>query len=133
MKKLVADRGLQGRVRVDSAGTIRYHVGERADPRMRRAAERYGYELESIARQFAPEDFDRFDLILAMDRSHLRELRSLARGPQDHVKLFSDFLPAGAPVDVPDPYYGGEQGFDHVVELIEQGCPAVLDHLLDEG
>ncbi len=128
MRRLVEDRGLASRVVIDSAGTGDYHVGEPADPRMRRAAERRGYDLNGTARQVTRGDFERFDLVVAMDRENLRDLRYLAGGPRDHVRLFSDYLPAGAPVDVPDPYYEG--GFDRVIRLIEEACQAILDRLL---
>ncbi|MEM9409373.1 MAG: low molecular weight protein-tyrosine-phosphatase, partial [Acidobacteriota bacterium] len=94
-------------VRVDSAGTSGYHAGEPADARMRQAGARRGYSLESRSRQTVADDFHSFDLIVAMDRNNLRDLRSQA--PSDataEVRLLSDFLEPGAPVDVPDPYYG---------------------------
>ncbi len=127
-RRLVAERGLAGEIEVDSAGTSAYHVGEPADRRMREAAAARGYTLSSISRQFTPEDFDRFDLIVAMDRHNLRDIRSLAIRPQGHVRLFSDFLPAGAAPDVPDPYLG-EAGFERALDIIENGCPAILDQL----
>ncbi|MEE8524951.1 MAG: low molecular weight protein-tyrosine-phosphatase [Thermoanaerobaculia bacterium] len=130
MRHLVAERGLDGEVVVDSAGTGDYHLGELADPRMREAASSRGYELTHRARQVVPEDFDRFGLILAMDRSNLRDLRHLAGGRPNHVRLLSEFLPEGSPVDVPDPYYGGDQGFERVLDLVEQGCPEILDQLI---
>jgi protein-tyrosine phosphatase len=130
MRHLVAERGLDGEVAVDSAGTGDYHLGELADPRMRAAAASRGYRLTHRARQVEPEDFDRFDLILAMDGSNLRDLRRLAGGRTDHVRLLSEFLPDGSPADVPDPYYGGEQGFERVLDLVEEACPEVLDRLL---
>ena len=132
LQRLVTERGLQGRVWVDSAGTMDYHVGEPADPRMRAAAARRGYALASISRQLAREDFDRFDLIVAMDRENLRDIRSLERRHHGQVKLFSDFLPADFPRDVPDPYLG-EAGFDRTLDIIEQGCPAILDYLTRGG
>jgi protein-tyrosine phosphatase len=130
MRHQVAERGLDGEVAVDSAGTGDYHLGELADPRMRAAAASRGYRLTHRARQVEPEDFDRFDLILAMDGSNLRDLRRLAGGRTDHVRLLSEFLPDGSPADVPDPYYGGEQGFERVLDLVEEACPEVLDRLL---
>ena len=129
MRRRVAERGVADRVTVDSAGTGAYHVGEPADPRMRRAAERRGYDLDGVARQVEPGDLERFDLVVAMDRENLRDLRRLAGGGGcGHVRLLSDYLPAGAPVDVPDPYYEG--GFDRVIDLIEEACPGILDRLL---
>ncbi len=129
MHHLMVERGLEDQIHVDSAGIIHYHVGERADPRMRDAAARRGYTLTSISRQFIFEDFDRFDLIVAMDRKNLRDIRSLDTRSHDHVKLFSEFLPEGYPPDVPDPYLG-EAGFDRALDIIERGCPAILEYLL---
>lgn len=129
MNKLIAESGLTGQVQTDSAGTISYHAGEPADPRMREAAARRGYELPSISRPITVEDFERFDLIIAMDHKNLRDIRSLATGPHDHVKLFSEYLPEDFDPDVPDPYLG-EAGFDRTLDIIETGCPAILDDLL---
>lgn len=133
-RALVRERGLGERVFVDSAGTGSWHVGEPADRRMRQAAGDRGYELTSRARQVTPEDFHDFDLIVAMDRSnreHLEEMRPAGAGAE--LRLFSDFLPPGSPHDVPDPYYGGEQGFERVLDLIEDGSQPLLDHLLGDG
>ncbi len=129
MHSLIVESGLEELVLVDSAGTGRYHIGEPADPRMRDAAARRGYELTSISRQLTPEDFDRFDLIIAMDRNNLHDIRSLERHRRGQVKLFSEFLPEDYAPDVPDPYLG-EAGFDRALDIIEQGCPALLEHLL---
>ncbi|MEM7050911.1 MAG: low molecular weight protein-tyrosine-phosphatase [Acidobacteriota bacterium] len=129
LRHLIRDRGLEERVEVDSAGTIGYHSGEAADPRMRQAAERRGYPLESRARQVAAEDFERFDLIVAMDRDNLEDLHELEVEGRAELKLLSDFLPNGSPKDVPDPYYGGDHGFEEVLDLIESASPALLDYL----
>ncbi len=129
MQQMALERGLEEQIHADSAGTIRYHAGEPADLRMRDTAARRGYTLRSISRQFTPEDFDRFDLIVAMDRDNLRDIRSLELESHDHVKLFSEFLPDGFPADVPDPYLG-EAGFDRALDIIEYGCPAILQYLL---
>ncbi len=129
MQQLVLERGLEDRIHPDSAGTISYHAGEPADLRMQDTAARRGYTLTSISRPFTPEDFDRFDLIVAMDRENLRDVRALETRPHDHVKLFSEFLPAGFAPDVPDPYLG-EAGFDRTLDIIEYGCPAILQYLL---
>ncbi len=131
MLQLIVEDGLEEQIGVDSAGTIRYHVGEPADLRMQDTATRRGYTLPSISRQFVPEDFDRFDLIVAMDRDNLRDIRTLETRPHDHVKLFSEFLPEDAPIDVPDPYLG-EAGFDRTLDIIEYGCPAILQYLLHQ-
>ena len=128
MQHLVAERGLQDQVYADSAGTSRYHLGEPADGRMREAATRRGYVLTSVSRQIAAEDFDRFDLIVAMDRENLRDIRALEPRARGQVKLFSEFLPLDYPRDVPDPYLG-EAGFDRTLDIIEHGCPEILDYL----
>jgi protein-tyrosine phosphatase len=132
----VAERDLADRIEVDSAGTIGYHEGDRADPRMREAAAARGYELTSLARRVAAEDLDRSDLVIAMDRSNLEDLLEIAEGagPGARVKLrlLSDFLLDGAPVDVPDPYWGGPRGFDRVIDLIEEAVPAILAELLEK-
>lgn len=133
MRHLLAEQGLTGEVMVDSAGTGAYHVGEPADPRMRQAAARRGYRLDSLARQVVPADFERFSLVVAMDRDNLRDLETLAGGASHdraELHLLSAFLPADGPLDVPDPYYGGERGFEEVLDLIEVACPPLLDHLL---
>lgn len=130
MRACLDERGLDGRIEVESAGTGAYHVGEAADPRMREAASDRGYELDSTARQVAPDDFDRFDLIVAMDRSNLDDLRTMAP-PESNgkLRLLSEFLPEGSPKDVPDPYWGGARGFDQVLDLLEEACPAILDEV----
>lgn len=133
MRACLAERGLEDRVEVDSAGTIGYHVGEPADARMRRAAASRGYDLTSAARQVTSEDFERFDLVVAMDRSNLAELREMAPpGADGKVRLLSEFLPQGSPRDVPDPYWGGGSGFDLVLDLLEEACPRILEELLGE-
>ncbi|MEM7481702.1 MAG: low molecular weight protein-tyrosine-phosphatase [Acidobacteriota bacterium] len=130
LERLIDERGLEALVEVDSAGTIAYHQGEEADPRMRQAAEERGYTLTSRARKVEPEDFDNFDLIVAMDRDNLEDLHELGIEGRAALRLLSDFLPAGSPKDVPDPYYGGAQGFEEVLDLIEQAGPALLDSVL---
>ena len=131
MTSLVAERGLDGRVRVDSAGTISAHAGEAPDPRMRRAAARRGFELAGRSRRIRDDD-EQFDLIVAMDRSNLRDVTELLGRRPTSLKLLSDFLPEGSPVDVPDPYFGGGRGFEVVLDLLEEACPKILDHLVAE-
>lgn len=130
LRRLVAERGLEEQVEIDSAGVGSWHVGEPADARMREAASKRGYDLSSRARQVSEGDFNHYDLIVAMDRSNHGDLSALRPGDAGaELRLFSDFLPAGSPEDVPDPYYGGPQGFDRVLDLIEEGAEAILDHL----
>ncbi|MCB2153290.1 low molecular weight phosphotyrosine protein phosphatase [bacterium] len=134
-KSLVEERGLEGRIEVDSAGTIAYHVGESPDRRMQAAANRRGYQLDSRGRHFQPPDFETFDLIIAMDRNNLRDI--LKQDPKkqyhDKVRLLSDFHSRADQKDVPDPYYGGEAGFELVLDLIEEACEGILEHMLQEG
>jgi len=130
------DQNQETSVRVDSAGTHGYHIGDLADPRMRTAAASRGIELASRARRVIRQDLASFDLVLAMDRENFTIIDSLdeKEGPDfrsAELKLFSDFLgDAKWPTDVPDPYYGGADGFENVLDMIEAGCPAILDYLL---
>jgi protein-tyrosine phosphatase len=121
-------------VDVDSAGTHGYHSGERADSRMRAAAEARGYELRGTARQVTRDDLDpkRFDLVLAMDSENHLALLKLAGGVRSHVRMFSDYLDDQWPKDVPDPYYGEAEGFDRVLDMLEAGCPLILQTLVGE-
>jgi protein-tyrosine phosphatase len=123
--------GLAGQVRIDSAGTSGYHVGEPPDSRAQEAARARGVEIGSQrARRVIPEDFARFDLILAMDRSHLTALQRMApAGTEERLRLFLDFAPHLAEDDVPDPYYGGVSGFDRVFDMIEAAAAGLLDHV----
>ncbi|MGC1727848.1 MAG: low molecular weight protein-tyrosine-phosphatase [Steroidobacteraceae bacterium] len=116
---------------IDSAGTAGYHVGEPPDPRMRHAAARRGYDLSGLrARVVEPGDFERFDLILAMDQDNLRVLKR--RAPthvQERVRLFLEFAPESGTAEVPDPYYGSATGFEEVLDLVESAARGLLAHL----
>lgn len=125
-------RGLgDGDLEVDSAGTLGYHAGSPPDRRMARAAARRGYQLDGAARRVVPSDYDRFDLIVAMDEANRTDLRTFARSERDwrRVRLLTSFLPAGSPRDVPDPYHGDEADFERVLDLVEQASEAILDEL----
>ena len=114
-------------IEIDSAGTSGYHQGERADARMRRAAAQRGFDLTSRSRQVVASDFDDFDHIVAMDRSNLADLQEMA--PPDcraSIRLFSEFCDDRWPTDVPDPYYGGDDGFDYVLDMLEDGMEKLL-------
>ncbi len=130
-KGLVEKAGLAGRITSDSAGTGDYHIGEAPDPRAQSAALTRGYDLSPLcARQVSPRDFSEFDYVLAMDEVNLRQLRRLC--PPEHagkVKLFMDFAGEGAAREVPDPYYGGSQGFERVLDMVEQASRGLLEHL----
>jgi protein-tyrosine phosphatase len=130
MQHLVAARGLTDAVFIDSAGTSGYHIGELADPRMRRAAAERGIELTSRSRTITPRDLSEFDLIVVMDRANYREVLSLREGPNAKVRMLSDFLEEHWPREVPDPYYGGDDGFAQVLDMLEAACPPLLDALL---
>ena len=128
LRHLVAQHSaLAGRVEVDSAGTAAYHAGEGPDRRSIEAAERQGVSLAGqVARRVEAEDFDNFDLILAMDAENLGNLESeRPAGSSAKLHLLRDFDPAGKG-DVPDPYYGGPDGFDDVFEMVHRSCVALL-------
>jgi protein-tyrosine phosphatase len=116
---------------VDSAGTAGYHGGEPPDPRMRAAAARRGYDLNTLrARIVEPRDFERFDLILAMDRENLAVLQRRApESGRERVRLFLEFAPHGERDEVPDPYYGGPNGFEEVLDLVEAAARGLLSYL----
>ncbi len=130
LKVVVTENGLGGSIDVDSAGTGAWHVGEAPDRRMTAAAARRGYRLEGRARQVEASELGEWDLVIAMDQQNLSDLQSLPGAGQAHIRLFSDFLPPGSPVDVPDPYYGGPEGFDRVLDLVEEGCANLLEELV---
>lgn len=132
MTSLVERAGLSNTIACDSAGTAAYHVGEAADARMRRAAAERGYDLTSTARQFDPHgDFETFDLIVAMDNDNYRDI--VAQDPEgryrDKVVRMADFKRVATVREVPDPYYGGIKGFDRVLDILEDTCKGLLDHI----
>jgi len=130
----VQSAGLAKRIHADSAGTVDYHAGEAPDPRATLAARRRGYDLSRLrARQVTPRDFEQFHHLLAMDALHLAWLRRA--GPVEHrhkIRLFLDFAPHLARREVPDPYYGAVEGFELVLDLIEEASQGLLDHLKPE-
>jgi protein-tyrosine phosphatase len=130
-RALVEAEGLAGQIAVDSAGTHAYHVGEPPDGRSTEAARRRGVELKDLrARQLRKSDFTEFDLLLAMDRSHM-ELMRRACPPDlaDRLALFLSFAPDLGLHDVPDPYYGAGDGFERVLDMIEAGSAGLLAQL----
>ena len=134
MRSLLAEAGLAGAVELESAGTGGWHAGEAPDARATEAAARRGVTLEGAARQVRAVDFRDFDLLLAMDRRNLRELQAMApdEAARGRVRLLREFDPAsaGAPdLDVPDPYYGGERGFETVLDQVESACRGLLREL----
>jgi protein-tyrosine phosphatase len=132
MRSLVAEAGLEDRVELDSAGTGGWHAGEPPDARAADAAQRRGVTLDGAARQIAPEDFDRFDLIVAMDRENLRGVLVMApdEAAAAKVRLLREFDPdAAGDLDVPDPYYGGDRGFETVLDQVQAACRGLLGEL----
>jgi protein-tyrosine phosphatase len=130
LRRRAGEAGRDGEVEVDSAGTHGWHEGERADPRARRVGERHGVPVDSVARAVRASDFERFDLVLALDRGHLRELR--ARCParfRDRIRLLGEFDPRGGDPDVPDPYYSDEEAFEEVFALVDRCCLRLLEEL----
>ncbi|BCD87516.1 phosphotyrosine protein phosphatase [Pseudomonas solani] len=125
LRHKLREAGLAEQVEVDSAGIGDWHVGKAPDTRTRQAALRRGYDLSLLrARQVSVEDFSRFDLVLAMDHSNLRDLKGLRRNgsePDLFLRRYGLVLE-----EVPDPYYGGEEGFEEVLDLIEQACDGLV-------
>jgi protein-tyrosine phosphatase len=130
-RKVIAEHAPDLSVTIDSAGTHAYHVGEPPDPRAVRAAQRRGVDISSLrARVVVPEDFGRFDLLLAMDELNIAMLHDLAGTEhQQRVRLFLDFAPGAGRTAVPDPYYGGSNGFEYVLDLVEEASMGLLRHL----
>lgn len=130
---LLNQQGLSNHFVVDSAGTGSWHVGNKADARMRAAAERRGIHLPSRARQIELDDFSRFDLVLTMDNDNLRNVRSLAKEAGNNatatIRPMLSYARSTRLEDVPDPYYGGEQGFEYVLDLLEDACSGLIEEI----
>ena len=132
MRTLVTREGLDALIEVESAGTGTWHLGEKADKRARAAAEARGVVLDRRAQQFTRLDFDRFDYVLVMDADIQATIRKLSSSKTDHAKVhvlraFDPDSPPGA--RVPDPYYGGRDGFDEVFDICDAACRGLLAHL----
>ncbi len=134
MRALVAEAGLADRITVDSAGTSAEHRGDQPDRRAQAEAEQRGLRLAHRAWQFGSADFDRFDLVLAADEVNAERLRRQARTPEAQTKIrrMREFDPAAGDLDVPDPYYGGADGFALVYDAVDAACRGLLDHLRAE-
>lgn len=130
----VQQAGLADRIRIDSAGTIGYHSGAPADRRMRAAGARRGYDLSSISRQVSLSDFDDFDYIIAMDYENLSYLKAMAERTdrKARVRLMCAFAGRHNESEVPDPYYGGDSGFELVMDLLEDACEGLLKEIQDK-
>lgn len=143
MRALVERSGRGARIHVDSAGTAGYHEGDPSDGRSIAHAERRGYAMRHVARQFTRADFARFDYVVAMDASNWKNLARLAPDAEARAKVtmlraydvpapVRHGRPADAFDDVPDPYYGGADGFEHVLDICEKSCASLLAHLVAE-
>lgn len=142
-RDLVKKRGLDSKLNIDSAGTINYHEGNQADPRMRAASKRRGIEITSLSRPIRPSDFRDFDIILAMDRQNREDIleafnrwkfrETLPADAHKKVKLMCSYCKEHDETEVPDPYYGGPQGFEKVLDLLEDACQSLLDSILAEN
>ena len=133
-RRLVVERGLDDAIEIDSAGTGGWHVGDNPDSRMQQTAQRHGVSLAGIrSRKVHSSDLTSFDYILAMDRQNLMDLQSFAgSGANDRVRLFRDYDPSDDGRDVPDPYYGGADGFETVFAIVDRGCRVLLDQICQE-
>lgn len=139
-RTLVSKRGLDSKFLIDSAGTIGYHEGNKADSRMRAASKKRGIEVTSISRPIKPSDFRDFDLILAMDRQNYEDILNsferwrrkepLPDSAPNKVKLMCSYCKQHTESEVPDPYYGGPQGFEKVLDLLEDACESLLDSIV---
>ncbi|OMO89076.1 Protein-tyrosine phosphatase/arsenate reductase [Corchorus olitorius] len=142
-RDIVKKKGLDSKFNIDSAGTINYHEGNMADPRMRAASKRRGIEITSISRPIRPSDFRDFDLILAMDKSNREDILEAFNRWKDRetfpadahkkVRLMCSYCKKHDETEVPDPYYGGPQGFEKVLDLLEDACESLLDSILVEN
>lgn len=127
----VENAGLSESILIDSAGTHDYHIGHAPDLRSQLAAKQRGYDMSGLrGRQVTSADFERFDYVLAMDQANLTILQYLTpRGCKKQVGLFLDYARHHSEREVPDPYYGGEQGFEHVLDMVEDAAQVLLQHI----
>ncbi len=135
MNHLIIQERLETEIICDSSGTGGYHIGSPPDQRMSKAAAAQGIALVGEARQFRRSDFEDFDLILAMDQDNYRDILALdSKGIyEDKVKLMCDFASQHPEKDVPDPYFGGEDGFNYVIRLLQDACHGLLEYLQDKS
>lgn len=135
MKKLVKDAGMEDRFLIDSAGIIGYHEGEPADPRMRTHAIRRGYRLDSISRPVRTQDFYDFDLIIGMDNRNIDDLKEKAPDlvTEQKIHQMMEYSTNGLYDYVPDPYYSGAEGFELVLDLLEDACRGLLARVISSS
>jgi len=131
-RHVVKQAGMQDQIRIDSAGTHAYHIGESPDKRSQAVAKKNGVDLSTqIARKVQASDFDKFDYILAMDRSNLEDLKRLALNQEqkDKISLFMDYADNWDNTEVPDPYYGGSNGFQNVFDMVKSASEGLLKEI----
>jgi protein-tyrosine phosphatase len=127
----VENAGVSGRIQIDSAGTHDYHIGSQPDTRAQRAAQQRGYDMSDLrGRQVCAEDFSRFDYVLAMDSSNLAILRRITPADSDtQPQLFLEYARHHSELEVPDPYYGGADGFERVLDMVEDAAQGLLEEI----
>lgn len=132
MKHVVAQHGLEHKFEIDSAGLISYHEGEQADPRMRQHASARGINITSIARKIKDADFRHFDMIIGMDNDNIARLTSIAPTQESALKIskMTDYCINYDTDSVPDPYYGGADGFELVLDLLNDACNGLIDNII---
>lgn len=130
-RHFIVQEGLSEAIHIDSAGTHDYHIGAAPDGRTQSAASQRGYDMSKLrGRQVEAGDFSRFDYVLAMDEANLSILKRLRpRDAESHLGLFLEFAEKHDEREVPDPYYGGAQGFEHVLDLVEDAANGLLNHI----
>lgn len=135
MNYLIEEAGLTDKISCDSAGTSGYHIGAAPDRRMNHAALKRGLQLQGTSRKLRPSDLQQFDLILAMDRENYQDILYLDREGkyEDKVRMMCEFAQHKAEREVPDPYYGGADGFDNVIDLLFDACSGLLEHVVNSA
>ncbi|MEM7757778.1 MAG: low molecular weight protein-tyrosine-phosphatase [Cyanobacteria bacterium P01_A01_bin.40] len=133
MNYLIEEAGLTAKITCDSAGTSGYHIGAAPDRRMNTAAMKKGLSLQGKSRKLKPADLQHFDLILAMDRENYQDILYLDREGkyEDKVMLICEFAAQRQDREVPDPYYGGQDGFDYVIDLLFDACSGLLEYVVN--
>ncbi|WP_029903026.1 low molecular weight protein-tyrosine-phosphatase [Prevotella sp. 10(H)] len=131
LKRMIKEQGLEDKISVDSAGTSGYHDGELPDSRMRQHGSRRGYKFDSLSRRFTTDDFYNFDIIIAMDDNNYHNIMRMAPDPESERKLYRmvEFSKRFGHDHIPDPYYSGADGFELVLDLLEDACEGLLDKI----
>lgn len=133
MTEYVKKTGLEAKIKCDSAGTIGYHAGEQADKRMQKHALKRGYNLTSISRQLRSSDFNDFNYIIGMDDENMHDMKAfMPKTFKAKLSKMTDFCKGTNPGYVPDPYYGGAEGFEQVLDLLEDACSGLLSDIINK-